>query len=133
MRRQIINKKGFTLVEIMIALTIFSMGILGVAVMQISAIKGNASSSRLTTASAVAQGRMEELLALNYTDPLLSDTNRSMTADGTDADGTDQDQNNDGIDDNGGNFGLDLLPPLSVISGRMDLHNILGREGSSIM
>lgn len=100
MYRQIINKEGFTLIEIMIAMTIFSIGILGVAAMQIHAIGGNASSSGLTVASTVAQDRIENLLTLNYTNPLINDTN---------GDGTNQDLNSDGVDDDGGNFGLDVL------------------------
>jgi len=102
MYRQIINKEGFTLIEIMIALTIFSIGILGVALMQIRAIGGNASSSGLTVASTVAQDSIEELLTLNYNHPLINDTN---------GDGTNQDLNSDGVDDGVGNFGLDVLPP----------------------
>ena len=103
MHRQITNKQGFTLIEVLIALTILSIGVLAVAAMQIGAIKGNTSACGLTEASALAQDKLEELLGVNYDDPAISDVN---------GDGTEQDTDNNGIDDNGGNFGLhELAPP----------------------
>ena len=38
------ENKGFTLIEVLITLAIFSIGILAVAAMQMSSTKGNASS-----------------------------------------------------------------------------------------
>ena len=92
------DQRGFTLIEILIAITIFAIGILAVASMQISSINGNADAQRITDASTIAQDQLEELMALDYNDPLLNDD---------DNDGTNQDANDDGIDDDGGNFGLD--------------------------
>ena len=104
MHRQITNKQGFTLIEVLIALTILSIGVLAVAAMQIGAIKGNTSASGLTEASTLAQDKLEELLGVNYDDPVISDVN---------GDGTGQDTDNDGIDNDGGNFGLHELNHLS--------------------
>ena len=38
---KLMNQKGFTLVEVLVALVILSIGLLGVAGMQISGMKGN--------------------------------------------------------------------------------------------
>lgn len=91
------SQKGFTLLEVMIALAIFAIGILGVAQMQIQAVNANAYSRTATEATIFAQGQIEQLLVRPYDHADLTDT---------DSDGTNQDANNDGKDDNGGNFGL---------------------------
>ena len=89
---------GFTLLEIMMALAIFSIGVLGVAKLQLSATSGTASSRGYTEAAALGQRQIEYLMSLPYDDVLLGDT---------DGDGTNQDADNDGTDDDSGNFGLD--------------------------
>lgn len=92
------NQNGFTIIEIMIAMAVLAIGILGVAKMQLSAVKGNSSACGLTEATIIAQDKMEELMALAYDDSDLDDD---------DGDGTSKDADNDGIDDTGNNFGLD--------------------------
>ena len=67
------NEQGFTLIEIMIALVIFSIGLLGIAIMQINAINGNASARMSTEAATHAQDQIERLLGLPYTHADLSD------------------------------------------------------------
>ena len=62
------DENGFTLVEVMIALVIFSIGILGVAAMQINFIQGNATARGVTEAAGQASGKMEALVAMQYTD-----------------------------------------------------------------
>ena len=42
------NERGFTIVEVMVAIAILSVGILGVASMQVSAIRGNHFSDNTT-------------------------------------------------------------------------------------
>ena len=58
--------KGFTLIEVLIVLAIFSIGILAVAAMQMTSTKGNASARRITEAVALAENRIERLLELPY-------------------------------------------------------------------
>lgn len=94
------NQNGFTLIELLIALVIFAVGILGVATMQITSIQGNSKGRQISEASNVAADRIENILSLDYFDPILADV---------DGDGTNEDVDNDGVDDDGGNFGLDDL------------------------
>lgn len=65
------NENGFTLIEVMIALVIFSIGVLGLAAMQIDFIQGNATALGVTEAATQASDKMEELMAVNYTDSAL--------------------------------------------------------------
>lgn len=74
------NASGFTLIEVMIALVILSVGILGAASMQISAITGNGMANKITEASMVASDRAERLLALKFSSSDLKDG--SDTVDG---------------------------------------------------
>lgn len=67
MRRVPRNKAGFSLLEVLIALSIFSIGMLAVAKMQIMAIQGNEFSMRTFDASTLAHDRLEQLMGLTYT------------------------------------------------------------------
>ena len=67
------RESGFTLIEILIAITILTVGLLGVASMQVSAIRGNDFSGSVTTGLCLAEDRMEELMRRGYTDALLAD------------------------------------------------------------
>jgi type IV pilus assembly protein PilV len=55
------NKKGFTLIEVLIGLIILSVGLLAIAGMQITAVRGNFFSHYMTQASYAAQDRLELL------------------------------------------------------------------------
>lgn len=59
------NQKGFSLLELLIALTVLTIGLLGLAGLHIAAIQGNVSGFKISTATAVAQERIEELKALD--------------------------------------------------------------------
>ena len=105
------DEKGFTLVEILIAIVVLAIGVLAMGQMQIASIRGNSIANTLTEATTLAQDRMENLIGLFYTDPLNNDS---------DADGNRpvQDGDNNGIDDDDegtfvdgiNNFGLDDNP-----------------------
>lgn len=92
------NQNGFTLVEVMVAMVVFAIGILTLNLMQTSAIDGNASANRMTNAATWASDRVEQIFALEYDDALLADTDGDGTGEDTDA--------TPGVDDDGGNFGL---------------------------
>ena len=97
--------QGFTIMEVLIGLAIFSIGILGVAAMQISATNGNSSAGRITSNMTWAFDRVEELMALPYTDAALSAGNHSVAAGNltTVSDGIDNDS--DGEIDEAGETG----------------------------
>jgi len=95
------SQKGFTLMEVMIALSIFAIGILGVFSMQISAINGNTNARIVTEDATLAMDKVEELLALDYNDGDLAAGNHGTGIDYTvDDDGVDNDL--DGQIDEGG-------------------------------
>ncbi len=57
------NKKqnGFTLIEVLIGLVLLAIGLLAIAGMQITSVRGNFFSKNLSEASVLGQDRLEEL------------------------------------------------------------------------
>ena len=53
------GEEGFSLVEVLVALTILAVGLLSLALLQVTAIKGNAGASRSTIAADLAQAKLE--------------------------------------------------------------------------
>ena len=74
------NERGSTLLEVIIAVSILTVGILAVASMQLSAIISNESAIELTEALVVAQDKLEDLIRVPLTDSELVDTNDDGTA-----------------------------------------------------
>jgi type IV pilus assembly protein PilV len=98
------NSRGFSLLEVLLGVTVFMIGMLGVTALNISSLKSNTFSGNMSEATFIAADKLEELLAMDY----------ALIQDGADGDGTDEDllpagvpYFGDGIDDDGGNFGLD--------------------------
>ena len=60
------SSSGFTVVEVLVALSIFSIGVLGLATMQISAIRTNAFAYRVNVATILAQDLLEDYKRLGY-------------------------------------------------------------------
>ena len=52
------NQHGFSLIEVMLALTIFAIGLLAVATLQITSVHGNSLANQMTIASDLAQTRI---------------------------------------------------------------------------
>jgi type IV pilus assembly protein PilV len=53
------GEEGFSLVEVLVALTILAVGLLSLALLQVTAIKGNAGASKSTIATDLAQTKLE--------------------------------------------------------------------------
>jgi type IV pilus modification protein PilV len=69
------EKKGFTLIEVLIGLIILAIGVLAIAGMQITAIRGTSFSNNLNQASILAQQRLEFLKGLQISDTRLDTGN----------------------------------------------------------
>ena len=78
--RRAIKEKGFTLVEVLVAICVLSFGLLAVASMQLAAIQANSTARELTDALNIAQEKMEELIALPFGDSDLDDKNGDDSA-----------------------------------------------------
>lgn len=72
MERQ--TQNGFTLLEVIVAISILMFGILAVASMQSSSIQGNAFSRDMTIATTLAADRVERLVTRPYTHADLTAT-----------------------------------------------------------
>jgi len=78
--RTLKQDNGFTLLEVLIAVSIFAIGLLAIATMQTSAIRVNSTAGQITSRMTWGQDKLEELLALPFGDPWLEGVD-SSTAD----------------------------------------------------
>jgi type IV pilus assembly protein PilV len=62
------DEKGFTLIEVLVAIVILCVGLLGMASLTVAIIKGNKLSNDLTTATTLAQDKMEDIRRASRTD-----------------------------------------------------------------
>jgi type IV pilus assembly protein PilV len=128
------RSQGFTIIEVLMALAIFSIGILGVGAMQISATRANSTAANVTSNMTWALDRVEELMALPYTDADLSAGNHSVAAGNLTMDSDGIDNNSDGQIDEAGEAGniaiewtvIDDMPvnrtkTIRITVGRTDL------------
>ena len=63
---KIANNSGFTLIEVLVAMVILTVGLLGTAALITGIINGNKLSNRISTATTCAQDKMEEIRRLGY-------------------------------------------------------------------
>jgi len=70
-----LKEKGFTLIELMIAMIVLGIGILALIEMQVAAMSGNSSANQMTIATTLAQDQIERLKGLSFFDAALTDTN----------------------------------------------------------
>ena len=109
MKAIVTNQIGMSLVEILVAIAIGSIGFLALAAMQTTAMHGNTFSATTTDATTLAQTQMEGLMRLTYsaltTDTELVDTDsdgdaglNDATAGTADSSLLDQPLNNWGYD-----------------------------------
>ncbi len=66
------SSRGFTLIEVLIAIVVFSIGLLALSALHTSAIRGNSSAYGLTDTTLAASSRLESILAADYSDSSLS-------------------------------------------------------------
>ena len=71
--KKIGGEEGFTLLEVIAAISILTFGLLGVASMQTTSMRTNFTADRLTEGTIWAQDKLEELMALPNTDSDLSE------------------------------------------------------------
>jgi type IV pilus assembly protein PilV len=69
---RIMNPKGFSLLEILVGLSILAVGLLAIAALQTTSVRGNFASHNLMQATYAAQDRLEFLKNVSYLDPVLS-------------------------------------------------------------
>jgi type II secretion system protein I len=65
-KRSLSTAEGFTLIEIMIAVAIISIGLLALGGLQVSLIRGNALSQRMTAAISLAEQKIEQVKNTPY-------------------------------------------------------------------
>jgi len=70
------NENGFTLVEVMVAITVFAVGILAAASMQITSTQTNASARGITESTMAGSMQMERLMGRPWSHPDLVDRSR---------------------------------------------------------
>lgn len=124
-----LGNRGLTLLEVLAAIAILAFGLLAIATMQATSVKGNAQAIGITEAISLAQDKVEELMRLPYDDPADNDDPLDDNGGGT-SNGTNQDGDADGVDDDGGNFGLDdtvdgggnVIADESEVNGRYTLY-----------
>jgi type IV pilus assembly protein PilV len=69
-----LNERGFSIIEVMIAISILSIGILALASMQVAAMRGNSFAGSVTEGSTWALDQIEKLMNLPWDDASLQDT-----------------------------------------------------------
>ncbi len=80
-----INQTGFTLLEVIVTITVLSIGILAVAKMQTVAVNGNRMANQMMEDTISGQDVIERIIAANFSDGSLSDRNGDDTLDDRDA------------------------------------------------
>jgi len=101
-------QSGFTLLEIIIALFVFSIGILGLSTMQLTSLKGNSKAARITETSNVTADRFEIIIGFPY------DSHNNGKDDDGDGHIDEEDEQVIDVNENGSD-GLNDLPPATDV------------------
>lgn len=145
---------GFTLLEVLIAVVVLSIGVTAVYTMQMASITGNAAANRLTASTNTAAIIVEEIVnmpydAANYDLDIDTDGDGAIDTDGdTFSDGAGSNNNQAGLDDitdpgagttsdytrtitaNGGNFTLDINVARDYPDNGMDTIRVIVRNNT---
>jgi type IV pilus assembly protein PilV len=100
-RMNLDDSLAFTLIEVLIAMTIFAVGILGVAAMQLTSVRGNTSAANVTANTFIGEDRVETLMSAAYNSGTLGSGPQTFAT--QDVDGIDNDV--DGTTDEAGETG----------------------------
>jgi len=101
------NERGFSIIEVMIAISILSIGILALASMQVAAMRGNSFAGGVTEGATWALDQIEKLMSLPWTDPSLQDADLDGAA---------------GLENIGTDTGTQADADFRVIRGRYAIH-----------
>jgi type IV pilus assembly protein PilV len=71
------HEQGSVLIEVIVAISILTIGLLALASMQVASIKGNAFAGNVTRGTCLGADRLEKLMALPYTHSDLSAGNHT--------------------------------------------------------
>lgn len=71
MRELSSRQKGFTLVEVLIAMTILAIGLLAISQMQITSLQSNSSANRMAILNQLGSAAVDEILSWQADDPRL--------------------------------------------------------------
>jgi len=105
-RLSLFDERGFTLIEVIVALAILTIGILSVNAMQTASVRGNMTANNITIASTWAADKVEWIFGMDYEDLEDKNGNGLRLAQDTDGNGIDDDDEGDNIDGIT-NFGLE--------------------------
>jgi type IV pilus assembly protein PilV len=69
------EQRGFTILEVLVGITLFAFGMIALFRLQIAVIQNNSSNSETSQVMALVQSKMEDLMALDYNNAELVDSN----------------------------------------------------------
>ena len=75
------DNRGFTIVELLVAVVVMTIAFAGLTTMEIACINGTSIANNVTTGITLAQDKMEELHTLALDDPELDDNNATNNGD----------------------------------------------------
>jgi len=81
-RSMVFRKEGFSLIEVMICVIFLAIGLLAIASLQVTSVRGNFFSNNLMQATYVAQDRLEFLKNVPYNSSRLAEGNYKPDPDG---------------------------------------------------
>ncbi|MBU1419951.1 MAG: prepilin-type N-terminal cleavage/methylation domain-containing protein [Proteobacteria bacterium] len=154
MKSKLDTTTGFTLLEVMIAVVVLSIGVIAVYAMQMTSITGNAAANQLTASTNTAAIIVEEIVNMPYnsanydfdidtdgdgiidtdlatfTDGLGSNNNQAGLNDITDPGAGTTSDYTTAITTNGGNFTLDINVARNYPDNGMDTIRVIIRNNT---